>query len=451
MSLVTATWTTPTSESVTRRVLLDRILREGFGQSGTLTGGSTSTLVDTSRLSGGIPDDWFKGYIARISRDAGGAGAAPEGEMRFATASVTSSGTVTAGTPVFSAATASGDSYQLWQYVHPQIVLDLLDQVMTEDVSLPCWTILTEVPDGDMEQNNTTDWTASGSIAKSTSEPLMNGKRYMVVDGSAGDYARSAILKVVPGKRYHYSALARADNSGTTARLVLYDETNSATIEYKETTSRTNVMLWGEVTIPSTCYAVSLRLTSVEADATSWDDVCFFSTDSYDISLPWWVKNKAQVRGIFRPQFNTIGTNLYEAQPRVDPEHDRWNFVDDAFGRGQLRIHSRYGMLDKPVYIFGTRPETAWANENTETKHVNPDWVHARMCYLLFSQMNAPRAVGQANMEWVEKRLGFWEKEWNRQRRMQDERLEEAIQAATSDVHIFSDRTAGYESQRLVN
>lgn len=456
MSLTTATWTTPTSETVTRRAILERLLREGFGQYGTVVSGSTSTIVDTSRLSGGIPDDWFKGYINRIAYDAGGAAAAPEGEMRFVTGSTASSGTVTSGTPVFTAAPAAGDIYQLWQYVHPQVVLDTLDQVMTEDAYLPCWTILTEVPDGDMEQNNTTDWatTSNATVAKSTAEPALSGKRWLRVTstGSGGYAGPTNSLYVVPGKRYHLSALVRNQSASATTFLTAFDETNGVTISSVTSSSQTATRLWVEFTAPATCYEVTIRLGSPNGGWWSdWDEVCFFGMDGYDIPVPWWVKNKAQVKGIFRPQFNTIGTNLYEAQPRVDAELDRWNYVDSGFGRGQLSIHSRYGPIDKPVYIFGTRSETAWANENTETKHLDRDWVNARMCYLLYQQMMGPRSVGQANMEWVQNRLAFWEKEWNRQRRMQDERLEDAIQAAVADVSIYSNRVAGYDDVPLVN
>jgi hypothetical protein len=453
MPLTTATYTTATSESVVRRQILERLLREGFGQYGTLTGGSTSTFVDTSRLSGGIPDNWFQGYIARVSRDAGLAGAAPEGEMRFVTSSTASTGTTTNGTPVFTASPASGDLYQLWQYIHPQVVLDTLDQVMTEDAYLPCWTILTEVPDGDMEQNNTTDWdTSSASIAKSTSEPMMWGKRYLSVttSGANGYATTAAYISVVPGRRYHLSALVRCAEGDITAYLAAYDDDNSANIQSVTTTSKTVVRLSLEFTAPSGCNRIFIKLGSQENGVvTYWDEVCLFSVDGYSISLPWWVKNKGQIKGIFRPHFNTVGTNISEATPRVDAELDRWNFVDDAFGRGQLKISSRYGAIDRPVYIFGTRSETAWANENTETKHIDRDWVHARMCYLLYSQMLAPRSVGTQNMGWAEKRLEFWEKEWNRQRRMQDERLEEAIQAAVADVHIYGDDRDTY-SDRLV-
>jgi hypothetical protein len=452
MPLTTATYTTATSESVVRRQILERLLREGFGQYGTLTGGTTATFVDTSRLSGGIPDNWFQGYIARVSRDAGLAGAAPEGEMRFVTSSVASTGTTTNGTPVFTASPASGDLYQLWQYIHPQIVLDTLDQVMTEDAYLPCWTILTEVPDGDMEQNNTTDWgTENVTIAKSTSEPAMWGKRYLSVTTTlANGYAHNVTeISVVPGKRYHLSALVRCSNN-TTAVLAIENWNTGDTIDSVTTTSMNTVRLSMEFTAPSTCKSVVVHIGSQENSVvTYWDEVCLFSIDGYSISLPWWVKNKSQVKGIFRPSFNTVGTDISEDMPRVDAELDRWNFVDDAFGRGQLRISSRYGAIDRPVYIFGTRSETAWANENTETKHIDRDWVHARMCYLLYSQMLAPRSVGTQNMGWAEKRLEFWEREWNRQRRMQDERLEEAIQAAVADVHIYGDDRDTY-SDRLV-
>ncbi|MBK9077588.1 MAG: hypothetical protein IPL77_21930 [Flavobacteriales bacterium] len=107
---------------------------------------------------------------------------------------------------------------------------------MTQDCFLPEWTLLTEMPDGDMEQNNTTDWGSSNAtLSKVTAEPSLWGKRWLrVTTTDAGGYAENAAaLAVVPGATYHISAIARPTAATTTATVRAYDNTNAATIDLK--------------------------------------------------------------------------------------------------------------------------------------------------------------------------------------------------------------------------
>lgn len=457
MSYITTSWTTPAVEGTVRRPIIERVLREGFGEYGIATGGSTSTIVDTTELQSSIyPTDFYKGQWARISYDAGGAGAAPETEIRVVTASTPSTGTL-AVNPVYSAAPAAGDYYQLFRYVRPKEVLDILDQVMKEDAWLPCWTILTEVPDGDMEQNNTTDWAATtATVTKVTAEPAMWGKRWLsVATTSAGGYASSNTLNVVPGKVYHLSALCMVTAGSTTAQMTLYDVTNSQVLDRVESTYQNIVRLYTEVAIPSTCHQVAIRLGNSENSVTSkWDEVCFMGLDQHDLPLPWWVKNQDQVEGVMQPTFEHIADNVWAPLPKFQHDPNRWDFRDDAFGRGQLRVMAKYGKPEYPVYIFGLRNEEAWANENTEKKSVSQNWLISRVLYLLFRKVNQPMRAGNLNMEWVEKQVTYWEKEWNRERRKQEERLRKSIQSETRDVITYrGDHYAGmtWEERAMVS
>jgi hypothetical protein len=78
----------------------------------TATGGSATTIVNSSW--GSLPDppeeDFAKSYLALVTRDAGGLGAAPELEYSLVSAYVDSSNTLTVGTIT---AVASGDSIML--------------------------------------------------------------------------------------------------------------------------------------------------------------------------------------------------------------------------------------------------------------------------------------------------------------------------------------------------
>jgi len=89
--------------------LIKRIAANFHYYSGTATGGSDSTVVDTTLLE---PDDfWNNHYVYITSADS----AAPEGEERYVSDYDQSSQTLTA-TPNFSAAVAAGDEYVLLQF-----------------------------------------------------------------------------------------------------------------------------------------------------------------------------------------------------------------------------------------------------------------------------------------------------------------------------------------------
>jgi len=450
MALITGSWTTATVEAYTRATLLKRILREGFGEYGTATGGSTSTIVDTGMLqSSGYPDDKYKGMWARIEYDAGGAAAAPELEIRPCTASTSSNGTVTVN-PVYSAATASGDRYQLWAFMHPQKVLDTLDQVMTQDCFLPEWTLLTEMPDGDMEQNNTTDWgNSNATLSKVTAEPSLWGKRWLrVTTTDAGGYAENAAaLAVVPGATYHISAIARPTAATTTATVRAYDNTNAATIDLKTYTGSAPGRVYMEVTAPAGCHDLRVRLgATANGVAVDFDEVAVYSTGANSLPLPWWVSNKAQVKGIFRTTWTGLTSDVWDPMPSMTLDNERWDFRDSAFGRGQLRIVASQGVIPTPMYLFGLRPETAWANENTEVKHVDQDWVIARTMQILFRQMQGPLSIGLQHSEWVQERQKYWDEEYRRERKKQEERIQDVLQAEVPDVYVYSD---SYSEARL--
>jgi len=84
---------------------------------GTATGGSTTTIVD-SKL-GGADDDWNNG-AAFVIYDAGGASAAPEGEMKIISDYTASSGTVTVASAWSgSSSVASGDTYGITTPEYP--------------------------------------------------------------------------------------------------------------------------------------------------------------------------------------------------------------------------------------------------------------------------------------------------------------------------------------------
>ena len=443
MPLILTAPTTPQVEGITRKNLLDRFLREtGLGKSGTVgdvDGGGTTTFDDATTLKSTqfTASDWVGGWF-RCSRDAGDASAAPENEQSpITTYDPTTNGRVTFN-PALTAALVAGDSYQLWRYPDPTIVKDFLDQVLKNDIYLPYWSLLSEIPDFDMEANNTTDWTASNAtVTKVTgTEPVLNGKRWLsVVTTSAAGYARTATMFVEPGKSYHLSAMVRVGAASTTPNLIAYDVTNGASIDSKSSIRQYPTRIWFEFTVPSTCYQIQVRLSNTENSVTSlWDDVVLYPVDSGEISLPWWVKNKQQVKGIFQLRADQITANLWDTTLRGEAVTNDYTITDSAFGRGQLRVTRRRGALQGPLFIFGIRNEVAYATDTLDSKRVDENLLFYCLAYKVFSHLKQLPNSGVLDSQWITRQYTEYTALYKQALRQQAERLEEVIQSYPAEA-----------------
>lgn len=86
------------------------LIELGTARTGTATGGSTTTIVDTGDLLKEIDEDYFNGGTALILKDSAGAGAAPEKEMQIISDYVAATKTVKLQTAL-TTAVAAGDVY----------------------------------------------------------------------------------------------------------------------------------------------------------------------------------------------------------------------------------------------------------------------------------------------------------------------------------------------------
>lgn len=447
--LVTPTVTTV--EGVTRNQIFKRFLREtGLGVYGTVTGvggGGTTTFDDTTRLKSSqfTAQDW-PGAWARISKNANSIGNAPENEVfAISTYDPTTNGRVTVG-GTFSSAIEVSDEYEIWRFPNPKSVIDDLDVVLQEDIFLPCWSVLSDHPDFDMEQNNTTDWEATtGSISKVSTGPFINGKRYLALtDTSGAGVCRSANeIKVEPNKKYHASIIGYAGDDSNTLSLSIYDVTNAETISgYSSNWDRQYPgRMVVEFTTPSTCYSVKLQLTSLGSGSaiSYWDDAVFYCMDSYDIALPWWVKNKDQIKAIFELDMTQIGTNVYEPFMRGNIVN-KYNIRDDAFGSGQLRLVAENGSLNKPIFIFGVRNEIAFANDTVDTKRVDANLIIACLAYKVFKRLKVFPNSNAMQTSWIQQQYQEWEVLYKRLSRQQSERIENIIQTVPASGYYSDQR-----------
>ena len=411
MSMIGTSATTTGLELLTRTSIIKRVLREGgFGTYGTATGGTTSTLIDTTRLqSSQYSEDMWTGAWLRIGKDAGGAAAAPETEIRPITKYEPGNGRLIVS-PVFTASPVSTDEYQIFKFPHPQDVLDTIDQILTDEAYLPAQSMLSEIADFDMEQTHTTDWAdTNATVTKATTGIPGNGKRWLsVVTTSANGYAESAVVTVEPGRLYHLSALVRANAASTTPTLIAYDSTNSAAITTKTTTRQHWHRLWFTFTTPATCNRVTVRLSNAENSVTSfWDDVVMYSTEAQSIALPWWVKHPDQVKGIYRLTPNTYGTDVMVGDFRGERVDGKWDILPDDMGRG-VKAVARQGTINDPLYIKGTRNEVAFSNDNTDTKHVDANWMNARLAFKLYDQLAAFPGANSLDESFLERQTARW-------------------------------------------
>lgn len=433
--MVTTSPTFAQVESITREELLQTILREGgFGGYGTVTAsGSTTTITDTTRLKSTQynSQEWVGGW-ARISFNASGVGAAPETEIRPITAYVPSTGIITVN-PAFSTAPTTSDRYELWKFPNPRDVIDTIDSVMQEDIWLPSWTMLSEVPDHDMEQDNTNDWNdvngAAGS--KVTDEPSLFGGRWMeVVNSGVDGYVRPGLLNVAPQTGYYIGAICLPIGNKS-ATLEILDVTNSAVIDSVAFTGQYAAGIGFDFETPSSCEQIQIRLKGDDSDAIiRWDEIIFYPTGAPDIALPWWVKNKSQVKGVFHTSKWLEATAVsYPSQIRgLDSSYD---FMDNAFGRGQLRLFKRSGSLRLPLMMYGTRNPVAFTNDTVDNRRIDKNYLKATVLWKIFNNLNNDPIAGRFETSWLKDKQEQWEREYLIQQYKQMERIEQTLQGHT--------------------
>jgi len=109
--------------------------RLGQANVSTATGGSTTTVIDSKQADQHSDDDWNGGTLI-VTRDAGGAGAAPEGEFFLIDGYVNSTGTFTIATAT--SGVASGDRYMYTSELYPlNDMIELANQALASLPEVP--------------------------------------------------------------------------------------------------------------------------------------------------------------------------------------------------------------------------------------------------------------------------------------------------------------------------
>jgi len=446
-SYSTSSFNMPQVEKLTRTDIFTRFLREtGLGMTGTASAGAVDSVTDNIRLQSAqySQDDWTGAFV-RVAKKASSVGSSPEGLVRvIPIGGYTPGNGKMAFSPAMAANISAGDTYQLWRFPHPQDVIDTLDEILVNECYIPSWTLLSEVPDGDMEQPNTTDWAAvNATITKTSAEPAMSGSRWLsVLTTAGGGYAQTATLNVQPNKGYYVSCGVLNGASGTSATITAWDVTNGAQIAQITTARTHNVRPWLQFNTPATCDRMVIRLGNTSNGATTlFDELVFFGTQQYDIALPWWVRNPQQVKGVFVQRQEWIEDNVMANVLRGE-EDTRWDIQDIRQGRSQLRLVARIGYISQPLFIYGSRNETAFSDDNVDVKHIDGNWIQAALAYKIFSQLSAYPGQGSLDNTWINQQLVRWQQEYELRKTEQTERLSQVRQSTSPDGYFM--RQASY-------
>lgn len=284
----------------------ERVMDEWYAEQspvlrGTVDSGDTDTIVDAAvAISGGAANQYDYGYIKiRSTTD----NLAPQGETRSIDQGGFTASSGTFETAAFSAAVGAGDTFE----VHPTYHPDSLDQSANKllrglhmPTIFPLSLDLQGSDDNDMEASGVTGWTG-GTATPTKSTTAYNGAQSITLTGSGAlDYITAGNFPVIAGKTY-YTAVMNQVDSGDSARLRMFDSTNSATIQDSgDSTQEAWVEMLMQWTAPSGCRQAQVRMMSVgSGDIARWDDYQVWSNEGHVYPLPSWLTRKNQLLGVY--------------------------------------------------------------------------------------------------------------------------------------------------------
>jgi hypothetical protein len=279
--------------------------------------------------------------------------------------------------PAFTGSMVSGTDYELHYKYYPVYVEDLIGEVLG-NLEVTYLFPLTLVPDGDMEAGNTTSWTADAgtgtdpALSKDTTT-VLHGRQALKVLANAdatNSYAKSSSIYVPPVTQ----TLCAADvyiSSGDSAKLTLYDVTNSTPLETAESDSTGWVHLEFTYTTPPTCEEVQLWLESPAAsDTTYWDNAILLLTQqsfytppdeveySHDFGKLYYYPKGADIPGTN----NDLATRIFEGGPQ---HYCHYTVERDDTAVVPLRVVLEKGPIDRPVWLECDVDFAALSNDTT--------------------------------------------------------------------------------------
>lgn len=268
--------------------------------------------------------------------------------------------------PALSASLVSGTDYEIHYKFYPNHVRDKANEIL-ENIRRAMLTALTLVPDGAMEDTGTvsTYWTAAGTggtptLAKNTST-VLHGRQTLSItnDGSTTlGYAKSNSMYLRPGT----SVFVAADcyiTGGDSAKLTLYDVTNSAAIDTAESAATGWVHFAFTANLPATCEEVAIWLESpAVSDVTYWGSVQLLPTDRVIYDYPGvleWSEDLDKV--VYFPRGVALAAstddNAYTVFEKPQKLWSPSEMLRDETAVTAFRLQLKKGGIDQALYVGG--------------------------------------------------------------------------------------------------
>jgi len=385
--------------------------------------GSTTTLVDAGRLQMPYANkrNWLGSYVRMISGTS-----ANIGQVRQVQSYDPNTGTVGVS-PAFPSATADEDEYEMWNTsVPPQTVTNLLDRLISQPdgLALPTYSLLSEVPDFDMEQSGTAAWAATNAtIAKvpwTAAQRGISGKQALgVTTTSAGGYAYPAYtIGVRGGTTFWLSGQFTPADPTVTNRgfMQLIDAVTGAEIDRIDTSSKATVRLWKPVANSSReTTLITIRFGSLDSGVTgNWDDIVLLDAQAMDVPLPYWMGTESSFKQAFiwRPAVSGVGQQDFDPALVGYPAVDFRPFTDVFSNGGQLRLRGQ-GVPANMMYVYGVRSETAWGSDILETKRIDVQWATAALALNYWIRMKGQAILDKNQDSAVVAQINWWQKEYD--------------------------------------
>jgi len=357
--------------STTMKAIRGRVAERAYAGryapiTGTATGGAVNSVIDSAYAIPGATTDHFDFKIIKIATDAGGAGAAPEGEVRYISEGgyAAASGTFTPSVN-FTAAVANLDTYEIHE-IHPTEIDNIIKRRVRNLYMPGLWPLsmlVVQNDANDMEPSTiATDYDLTGAAALATESTIVyNGAQSLKMTCNATNEYVS--LKALLGVSEGQSLVAGAScyvTSGDDAVFRVWDTTNAAAID----SATSDEVRWMDMIVPfgvpSGCERIDLRLMGVGSDdVIYWEDVQVWSQARQVYPLPSWITRPEQIEDVvcFPLGQNGPGTNQY-IPDQSNSRSLNWGVERrDIRADNELYIWVESPGLNRP-YVIARRPLT---------------------------------------------------------------------------------------------
>lgn len=261
--------------------------------------------------------------------------------------------------PSLSCSLISGTDYEIHYKFYPNNIRDKANEIL-ENIRRTIWLPLSLITDGDMETTGVTNWTAAtATLAKNTTTVLYGRQTLSITATAANGQARSASVFLPPNTEVFCAALVYI-TSGDSAKLTLYDVTNSADIETAASAATGWVLFAFIDTLPATCEAVQLRLESqANTDVTYWNFAVLLPIQRRVFDYPGTLEWSEDFDEVF---YMPLGTGLSattddSAYRMMEQPFKKWSssqIIRDETAVVPYRIElTGGGSITKPLFVRG--------------------------------------------------------------------------------------------------